>query len=178
MKLSTSNNDSTGVFESFPPTPLPVVKLPPLKRRPSEELEQLEFGEDGNLQQQFSHVKRTKKHTFHVPPPIVNTSATYLQNDESDYHFLMSLKPFLSAIPYHRKLAVRTRLQQILMEENESLLTYEEQQQPQQQSQHPGSSNATRLNYNAVYSPDSECSSNSTFAELSPNNIDGAGNQQ
>jgi hypothetical protein len=39
-----------------------------------------------------------------------------LEKDE-DYHFLMSLLPHLRDVPKRRKLAIRTRLQEVLMEE-------------------------------------------------------------
>jgi len=40
-----------------------------------------------------------------------------LEKDEV-YHFLMSLLPHLCDVPKRRKLAIRTRLQQVLMEED------------------------------------------------------------
>ena len=40
-----------------------------------------------------------------------------LEKDE-DYHFLMSLLPHLRDVPKRRKLAIRIRLQQVLMEED------------------------------------------------------------
>ena len=40
-----------------------------------------------------------------------------IEKDE-DYHSLMSLQPHLRDVPKRRKLAIRTRLQQVLMEED------------------------------------------------------------
>ena len=37
---------------------------------------------------------------------------------DKDYHFLMSLLPHLRDVPKRRKLAIRARLQQVLMEED------------------------------------------------------------
>ncbi|KAK5644993.1 hypothetical protein RI129_006293 [Pyrocoelia pectoralis] len=44
------------------------------------------------------------------------------QNADSEYQFLMSLLPFLTAVPKHRQMMVRTKMQQIFIEE-EQLLT-------------------------------------------------------
>ena len=44
-----------------------------------------------------------------------------LEKDE-DYHFLMSLLPHLRDVPKRRKLAIRTRLQEVLMEEDMTAL--------------------------------------------------------
>ena len=40
-----------------------------------------------------------------------------LETDE-DYHFLMSLLPHLQDVPKRKKLVIRTRIQQVLMEED------------------------------------------------------------
>ncbi|XP_072400457.1 uncharacterized protein [Diabrotica undecimpunctata] len=41
------------------------------------------------------------------------------RNDDPDYHFLMSLLPYLRKVPDDRKLYVRTKLQQVFCEEEE-----------------------------------------------------------
>lgn len=48
---------------------------------------------------------------------ILSESVASKQN--SDYQFLQSLLPFLMKVPAHRKLAVRNKLQQVLIEEEE-----------------------------------------------------------
>nr|XP_018903081.1 PREDICTED: uncharacterized protein LOC109034412 [Bemisia tabaci] len=45
--------------------------------------------------------------------------ARYLESSDSDQQFLMSLLPFLKAIPGNRKMSVRMRLQQVFLEEEE-----------------------------------------------------------
>ena len=45
-----------------------------------------------------------------------------LETDE-DYHFLMSLLPHLQDVPKRKKLAIRTRIQQVLMEEDMKVVT-------------------------------------------------------
>lgn len=42
--------------------------------------------------------------------------------EDSDYQFLMSLLPFLRNIPFHRKLIVRHKLQQVFIEEEQNTL--------------------------------------------------------
>lgn len=44
------------------------------------------------------------------------TSAS--QNEDPDYHFLMSLLPYLKKVPEERKMFVRTKLQQVFCEED------------------------------------------------------------
>lgn len=50
------------------------------------------------------------------------TSSNETQDD--DYHFLMSLLPHFRAIPSQRKLTVRTRIQEVLLEEEKGQLQY------------------------------------------------------
>lgn len=49
-----------------------------------------------------------------------NSTQSVITSDDSDYHFLMSLLPFLKEIPQHRKLALRMRLQQVIYDEQAS----------------------------------------------------------
>lgn len=44
-------------------------------------------------------------------------------NKDSDYQFLVSLLPFLQRVPSHRKLSVRNKIQQVLIDEEEARYT-------------------------------------------------------
>lgn len=72
--------------------------LPTLKRRISDDLG------DG-----FDNNARKVRVEAHNPTN---------ESDDSDYHFLMSVIPFMKAVPLHRKMAVRIKLLQVLTEAN------------------------------------------------------------
>jgi len=54
-----------------------------------------------------------------------NTKNSDNYKDDEDFHFLLSLLPHLRDIPKQRKLSVRLKLQQVLMEEEELRDNYE-----------------------------------------------------
>lgn len=101
-----------------------------------------------------------------------NTEKSDNYKDDEDFHFLMSMLPHLKEIPKQRKLSVRMKLQQVLIEEMERRDTYENSRSstctsnsfnPYLQSQ-PDTPTNVNENYNLQYLSSAQHSTDTTSA--------------